>query len=291
MIRSMTAFSRAVLSSRKGAWTVEIRSLNHRYFEFSVKMPQPFAVLESRVRDLVQSGMRRGKVTVSISQERLEDKREMKIDDEAVRFHLETLGKLKKKFKLAGEISLEQVLKLPGIFAAPDEAPDPESVWPEIKKAVLKALEQADHSKQQEGDRLARDIEKRLTLVAEAVGKIQKYAASRGDAVFSRLQAKVEALLGEKMKDLERVEREVAFLAERSDITEELVRIKSHIDLFRKKLKQDMEVGRELDFICQEMNREANTMGSKSQFFEISTEVVFVKGELEKIREQIQNIE
>ncbi len=291
MIRSMTAFSRAVLSSKKGAWTVEIRSLNHRYFEFSVKMPQPFAVLESRVRDLVQSGMRRGKVTVSISQERLEDRREMKVDDEAVRFHLETLGKLKKKFKLAGEISLEQVLKLPGIFAAADEAPDPESVWPEIKKAVLKALEQADHSKQQEGAKLARDIEKRLTSVTEAVGKIQKYAASRGDAVFSRLQAKVEALLGEKMKDLERVEREVAFLAERSDITEELVRIKSHIDLFRKKLKQDMEVGRELDFICQEMNREANTMGSKSQFFEISTEVVFVKGELEKIREQIQNIE
>lgn len=274
MIRSMTAFARAAAPSKEGTWTAEIRSLNHRYFEFSLKVPQNYAVLENRIRDLVQANMRRGKVTASLSLERPERKNGMAINEEAVRFHIKTLEKLKKKFRLAGEIKLEQVLHLPGIFTGEEKETNPEAAWPEIKKVLLKSLKSADEAKKREGGKLAEDIEKRLATILQAVAKIQKYADGRNVEVFSRIQTRLEAILGEKLKDLERVEREVAFLAERSDITEELVRIKCHLDVFKKRLKQDIEIGRELDFICQEMNREVNTMGSKSQFFEISTEVV-----------------
>ncbi len=292
MVRSMTAFSRASVPSKDGTWTVEIRSLNHRYFEFSVKLPQSVAALETRIRDAVQTEMCRGKVTVGVNLERgAKDYPKVEVNEDAVKTYLTAARQLQKKFKLSGEISIEQVLKLPGVFSSHEQEKDPEKRWPEIKKTVVKALAAATKAKEEEGRKLASDIDKRLTQIAQAVSKIEKLAKSKTETVFKKTLARLEALLGEKQQDLERVEREVAFLAERSDITEELVRMASHLDLFRSRLKGNAEVGRELDFICQEMNREVNTMASKAQLFEIATEVVFIKGELEKIREQIQNIE
>ncbi len=292
MVRSMTAFARASVAVKDGSWTVEIRSLNHRYFEFSLKLPQSVSSLEGRIRDGVQAGMRRGKVTVGVTHERGEKSRPpVEIDEETVKNYLSAAGKLKKKYRLSGEISIDQVLRLPGIFTTAEQETDPEKSWPEIKKALTKALAMADKAKEEEGRKLALDIDKRLAMIAQSVAKIEKHAKARTETVFKKTLARIEALLGEKQEDLERVEREVAFLAERSDITEELVRMLSHLDLFRSRLKGNAEVGRELDFISQEMNREVNTMGSKAQLFEIATEVVFIKGELEKIREQIQNIE
>lgn len=292
MVRSMTAFARASVPVKDGGWTVEIRSVNHRYFEFSVKMPQSVSALESRVRDLVQAGMRRGKITVGVNLERSEKSRPaVEVDEDTVKTYLDAARKLQKKYKLSGEISIEQILRLPGIFTSQEQERDPEKCWPDIKKAVMKALDAAAKAKEEEGRKLALDIDKRLQMVTQAVAKIEKFAKSRTETVFKKTVARIEALLGEKQQDLERVEREVAFLAERSDITEEMVRMLSHLDLFRSRLKGNAEVGRELDFICQEMNREVNTMASKAQLFEIATEVVFIKGELEKIREQIQNIE
>ncbi len=292
MIRSMTGFARASVPAKEGHWTVEIRSVNHRYFEFSVKMPQSVSLLENRVRDLVQAEMKRGKITVGINLERNEKTRPPVIIDEAVvENYLSAAGKLKKKYKLAGDISIDQVMRLPGIFAIPEQENDGEKRWPEIKKVLTLALQMSGKNKEEEGRKLAKDIAERLRMITQAVNKIEKNTASRTGLIFERLQAKVKALLGEREKDLERVEREVAFLAERSDITEELVRMRSHLELFQSRLKASGEVGRELDFVCQEINREVNTMTSKSQMYEISTEVVFIKGEVEKIREQIQNIE
>ena len=135
------------------------------------------------------------------------------------------------------------------------------------------------------------DIQDRLAVITKAVAKIEQDAANTSGRIFKKLRGRIADLLNESTIDPERVHREAAFLAERGDITEELVRMRSHLELFSRRLKIDGEVGRELDFLCQEMNREVNTMGSKSQFFEISTEVVLIKGELEKIREQVQNIE
>ncbi len=288
----MTAFARAGAPPRQGNWNIEIRSVNHRYFEFSLKIPSALAALENRVRERVQPALRRGKITVSISQElSKEQSKSLSIDEKAARFYLDSIQKLKKKFKLAGDVSVGDLLRLPGIFGTEDKETDPEKEWLQISKVLTQALEQSVKARQAEGKKLGQDIEARLEVITKAVGKIEHYASGASEKIFKKLQGRIADLLNESTLDTERVHREAAFLAERVDITEELVRMKSHLELFSRRLKTDGEVGRELDFLCQEMNREVNTMGSKSQFFEISTEVILIKGELEKIREQIQNIE
>lgn len=291
MIRSMTAFARRA-SSREGGWGIEIRSLNSRYFEFSLKISPALNALENRVKEQVQSIIRRGKVMVSVNQESAENSHNrLSIDESAVRLYLQSIARLKKKFKLQGDVTVSDILQLPGIFGGPESAEDPDKAWPEIKKVLAKALDLAVKAKKVEGAKLAKDIESRLQSVGKAVTAIEKQAAGQTEKIRRKLLERIDALVQEKTLEADRLEREVAFLAERMDITEELVRLKSHLQLFGKKLHEDGEAGRELDFLCQEMNREINTMGSKAQHFEISTQVVFVKGELEKIREQIQNIE
>ena len=293
MIRSMTAFARVAARAEDDNWVVEIRSLNHRYFEFSLKIAPALAALENRIRDLVQAKMRRGKITVAIGQDAHHNgrQRELSFDESAIKFYLSSISKLKKKFKIQGELSVAELLKLPGIFSGEESGIDPEKSWKPIKKVLGKALDQAIKAKEVEGQKLAKDIHERLAAVAKTMENIEAHAKGQGERIFKKLSERIDTLLAEKEKDTERMNREVAFLAERSDITEEIVRMKSHLDLFKSRLKGSDEVGRELDFLSQEMNREVNTMTSKAQHFEISTEVVFVKGELEKIREQIQNIE
>ena len=292
MIRSMTAFARVQSSAKEGGWAVEIRSLNNRYFEFSLKLPPALSSLESEIRELIRAGMHRGKIMVAVSQDLANGKFQgVSIDGKAAAFYISQLRKLKKRFKLEGEILVSDLLKFPNIFAGEESQISPQKSWPSLRKALLRALEEAKRAKETEGRKLLKDIVLRLNKIEQAVTKIERETQAYPERLFERLKERVGVLLAESGKDPERVEREVAFLCERSDITEELVRMKSHLELFRKRLKRKDEIGRELDFLCQEMNREANTMGSKAQLFEVSTEVVFVKSELEKIREQIQNVE
>ena len=292
MIRSMTAFARFSAPAKEGQWVIEIRSLNHRFLEFSLKIPPGLAALESRVRDLVQETLRRGKVMVSVSRETADGKtRPVAIDEDVVKLYLASIQKVQKKFKIKGELTVSDLIRLPNIFTAEETSDDTEKTWPPLKKALESALEKAIKSREVEGAKLAKDISARLDTVAQAVKKIQQYTENQSEKIYARLTQRLEALLKDPEKDTERISKEVAFLVERGDITEEMVRMKSHLNLFGSKLKATGELGRELDFLCQEMNREVNTMASKSQHFEISTEVVLMKGELEKIREQIQNIE
>ncbi|MBI3306544.1 MAG: YicC family protein [Candidatus Omnitrophica bacterium] len=293
MIRSMTAFVRTVASPREKSWVVEIRSLNHRYFEFSMKSPAVLFPLENRIRELVQQKMKRGKITLSITQNsESEDGAQLKLNEKAVQRYLDAVSKLQKRFKLKMDLSAQEVLRLPEIFEverATEE--DAEKIWPQLEKALKRALESAIHAKEREGKKLGADVTERLTQIEKAVHQIENHTKDREGRYFKKLSERVGQILQEQALDAERVYREVAFLAERSDITEEIVRIKSHLNLFRSRLHGSSEIGRELDFLCQEMFREINTMGAKAQFFEISRQTVFVKGELEKIREQVQNIE
>lgn len=292
-IRSMTAFARAVSNTPQGVWGIEIRSLNHRYFEFSLKVPPALSSLENRIRDFTQAVLRRGKVTVSLTRESAsgEEANRPVIDESAVRFYAASVKKLKRKFRLDGDLSVSDLLRLPGIFTAEERKTDVEKVWPFLKRLLDQGLKKAVTAKQLEGRKLSRDILARLGEIRAAVAKIEKSAGGQNDRIFKKLSERMNAILKDHPGDPDRLAREAAFLAERSDITEEIVRMKSHLDLFKARLGGGAEIGRELDFLCQEMNREVNTMGSKAQLFEIATEVVFVKGELEKIREQIQNIE
>ncbi len=292
MIRSMTAFARASASSREGGWVVEIRSVNHRYFEFSFKLPPSLFPLESRIRDFVQKDIRRGKITLAISQDGEEETaKPVTIDESVVKMYLQSIHKLKKKFRLQGDLSVRDLLGLPRIFTVEKSEENPEKSWRLVQKTLRRTLALAIKAKEGEGAKLAEDVLARLGKIKKTVQKIESLASGMAEKYFKKLSERVDQLLAEKEKDPERIHREVAFLAERTDITEEIVRMKSHLEQFERRLKSETEVGRELDFMCQEMNREVNTMGSKAQLFEISTEVVFMKGELEKIREQIQNIE
>lgn len=292
MVRSMTAFARVDTGSGKDGWFVEIRSLNHRYFDFSLKIPAYLYSLEDRIRGMVQEKMRRGKVTLTVGHTGQNDKLEtLALDEHAVRCYVVALSELKRKFKLEGDITLKDLLALPKVFSVERNWKEPDKYWKTLEGILKRTLGMAVKAKEKEGQTLEADIFDRLNAIETAVKTIEKSAAGNAERYFKKLSERAEQLVGEKALDRDRLHLEVAFLAERSDITEELVRLKSHLDLFRTRLKETHEMGRELEFLCQEINREVNTLSSKSQYFEISTKVILIKRELEKIREQIQNIE
>lgn len=291
MIRSMTGFARAASTSGKSGWGVEIRSLNHRYLEFSLKVPPSLYGLEDRIREFCQSRVRRGKVTVNISEINGNSSLEkLELDEKVLQFYLSTFRKIQRRFRLKGELSVSDLLTLPRIFSV-DKKPDaPEKLWPALRAQMDKAIGLLLKSKEREGQALSKD----LLLRIKKIEKSLRHIGSRVDQLphdnFERLRKRIEELFKATVPD-ERIWQEAAILAERSDITEEMVRLKSHLRLFREKIAKGGETGKELDFILQEMNREVNTLGSKGQDAEISQEVVRVKAELEKVREQIQNIE
>lgn len=292
MIRSMTAFARETGAVQGDSWAVEIRSINHRFFDFSFKLPPVLNGFETDIRDLVQSQIRRGKIVIAISRDAEEERlKEVSLNEPAVKLYLEAISKLKKQFRVGGDITVGDLLKLPGTFTVKTPELNPDKVWQSIQKLIKQAIKQTLKAKEVEGAKLAKDIFSRLDAITKVVEKVKKLSAGEPERIYKKLTERIDVLMKDREKDTEKMQREVAFLADRSDITEEIVRLNSHLDLFKNRLKADGELGRELDFLCQEMNREINTIGSKSQLFDISKEVVFVKGELEKIREQIQNIE
>ncbi|HTL47259.1 MAG TPA: YicC/YloC family endoribonuclease [Verrucomicrobiae bacterium] len=289
----MTAFARITGSGREEEnWLVEARSLNHRFFEFSLKSPSLIYPLEVRIRDFFQEKIQRGKVSVCISQANQDENEQvLNIDENVVEFYLNAARELGKKYHLQDDLSLRDVLALPKVFSPDKKSADQEQIWKRLEPVLIKTRKALLKAKETEGEVLAADMVQRLDQIGKTVRKIEKQSVGSSKRLHSKLTARLAQLIEEKDLDQERVSREVAFLAERCDITEEIVRLKAHLDVFRDRLKSEGEMGRELDFLCQEINREVNTIGSKSQVFEISSDVIFIKKELEKIREQVQNIE
>lgn len=293
MIRSMTAFARSPDTGAGKGWEIEIRSVNHRFFEFSFKAPSNIASYEARIKAIAQTKLRRGKVMISISSSSGEDDwaKKVTIDETLVSSYLNAVSALKEKMKLSGELSLRDILMLPKVFSTEREEELTEELWQPLEREVKAALDIMVENRQTEGRKLADDMRARLASIEKACAAVRALSAGQSGRIMSRLSERIQALLKDKEMDQDRLYREVAFLVERGDITEELVRLESHLRLFHDRLDSDQEVGRELDFLCQEVNREINTLGSKSQVFDISTEVIHMKTELEKIREQVQNIE
>lgn len=292
MIRSMTAFSRVTLPAGGKQWIIEIRSLNQRYFELSLRVPPQMYPFEAQIRPLVQGAMRRGKVSLNISEEgRNGEQVAYELDQEQVRAYLASAKKIKGKFKLQGELCVEDVMKLPGVVKEKVVADALVWNWTKLNALIKKGLDKAIFHKEEEGKKLAKDFRMRLGKIAKTTQSIEEMVKGNTKVYFEKLKARLQELLGSEKMDEDRLYREVALLAERSDITEEVVRMKSHLEIFEKWLSRDGEIGRELDFLCQEMNREANTMASKAQLFEVSQEAIAIKSEIEKIREQVQNVE
>lgn len=293
VIRSMTGFGTATADVAGGRLTVEIRSVNHRFSEAQVRLPRDLGALEERVRALVMEQIRRGRVEVTFSREEgTRRPRAFRADVDLAASYARALRDLAAGVGVGGEISLAQLAALPDVLRLEEDRVEVEAFWPALESAVRAAVGALVAMRMAEGARLAEDILVRalaLERTAEAIA-----GRSRGvvQAYRERLHGRLAELLGDTPVDEARIAAEIAVFADRSDITEELTRLRSHLEQFRQVVTaDDGAVGRKLEFILQEMGRETNTVGSKANDLEITRAVIDMKGELESLREQIQNIE
>jgi uncharacterized protein (TIGR00255 family) len=283
----MTGFGQADVHG----YHVEIKGINHRYKDIRVKMPRDLSAFEIPVRDIISEPVHRGKVDVTVTRNTEADTQEkMAINWELAKLYFEDLSSMAKSF--GGEVTFRDILLIPGVFG---EGPSQmEDQLPMIRQAVRQALDLFLKARENEGKTLTKDINTRVENLLCLAGSMKGLASDITNVYRDRLHANLTALLSDKssMIDAVRLEQEVALLADKCDITEELVRLKSHIHVLEETIaNQTGPIGRQTDFILQEINREINTIGSKSQINALSRIVIDAKTEMEKIREQIQNIE
>lgn len=291
-MNSMTGFGRCELATRFGAMTVEVSSVNNRYLEVSMRLPRYLASLEPRVRELVGSVVERGQINVFAA---LDDSAALPansvIDAKLAAAYAKQLRAIQKSLKLAGDVTIADITSLPDVARIDREALDLEAVWKVFKQGLDKALTQLREHRRKEGLSMATDMKKRLTHLSKVIGDIEKQSQAAVSAYRQRLTERVNELLGASNRENLRLEEEIALMAERTDITEECTRFRSHIDLYQDTLNQKVPAGKRLNFILQEMNREANTIGSKCSEFAISSLAITLKEEVEKLREMVQNVE
>lgn len=290
-MNSMTGFGRASVTSPVGSITVEMSSVNNRFLELAVRMPRSLTSLEAQIRELVSGTLSRGKITINVDLELGKGSAGIKINREAARAVHRELTVLKKSLKLAGDITISDILTFEEVSSSGRDEIDTDKVWPSLKRALEKAMERLVAMRESEGAALARDMLARLKQMEKSIGKIETATKNSVEIYAAKLSRRVKELLAEPVSDTRRLEEEIAIFAERTDIAEECTRFRSHLDQYRAALAQKDAAGRKLNFILQEMNREANTIGSKCADFSIATHVISLKEELEKLREQVQNIE
>ncbi|MDO4860137.1 MAG: YicC/YloC family endoribonuclease [Bacillota bacterium] len=294
MIKSMTGFGRSEYSDEKRSVTAEVRSVNHRYCDVSVKMPRRYSFAEETLKKAVKEILSRGKIDVSISVVNLtEDDVTVKLNTSVAEQYRSSLTELKEQFGLQDEISLELIAGLPDVMKTVPEIEDEDAITEALKIPVVEAVKKLDAMRQLEGEKLKEDLLKRREIIKEITGKIKERAPLVVEEHKQKLEDRISQLLDKSVEIPEdRLAVEVAVFADKCDITEELVRLDSHMDQMQKILGEGKQaVGKRLDFLVQEMNREANTIGSKANDLEITNYMLTIKSEVEKIREQVQNIE
>ena len=293
MIRSMTGFGTADAQTLTGRLTVEIRSLNHRFGEVLVRLPRDLAPLEDRVRGSVQSRVLRGRVEVTIMrEERGARSKSVRPDIELARAYAQALRELSDVLGVAGEMSLSQLAALPDVIKVEETREDLERLWPELARAVNEATSALVAMREAEGRRLVDDLAPRLDRIEEHVAAAAARSRVAALEYGQRLRERIQQMLGEVPVEESRLATEIAVFAERVDVSEEVTRLRSHVAQFRQELSDAVgAVGRKLEFVLQEMGREANTIGSKANDLEITRAVIAIKGELESMREQVQNVE
>ncbi|MGH7989599.1 MAG: YicC/YloC family endoribonuclease, partial [Limisphaerales bacterium] len=274
--------------------TVELGAVNRRQSEISVNLPRELEMLEAPVRDAINARVARGRVTARIAIHAANGKLSARahINVSLAKAYATELGKLAKQLKLSGEVSLDQILRAPGVFQSDEELVEANAIWPVVEKALKQSLAALVKMREREGAHLAEDLSKRISVMRQSVEKIQKQAPLTAENYRKQLLERIKAAGIENIApDDERLLKEIVLFADRSDISEELTRLQSHFQQFEDCRKSREPVGRTLDFLAQEMNREINTIGSKANDAVISREVVTLKAELEKFREQVQNVE
>jgi len=292
LLKSMTGFGRNEVTVVGKRVTVEIKSVNHRYCEVVIRLPRAYSVLEDKIRRGVQARVARGRLDVSINVVHEDEKCTLvKVDKElAIAYH-KSLRELGELLQISPEITAEQLSRLPGVFNLQEPEDNLEELWVGLEVALVAALDELMEMREAEGIRLEKDIIHRIGKIEQFISIITAQEPRVVDAYRERLGTRIKELVGEDLVDEGRLAVEVAVFAERCNITEELVRMTSHLQQLHLVLVSAEPSGRKLDFLLQELNRETNTIGSKANDAEISHTVIEIKSELEKIREQIQNIE
>ncbi|MBQ3105827.1 MAG: YicC family protein [Lachnospiraceae bacterium] len=292
MIKSMTGFGRCEVSENERKFTVEMKSVNHRYLDVSIKMPKKLSFFESSIRTLLKEYVQRGKVDVFITCEDFTEKNvSIRYNKELAAEYLQYLREMSEEFSLENDVRASVLSRYPEVFVMEEQDPDEEGIWKTLEKALRGAAEGFVESRIREGEHLRQDLLDKLRDMGEDVGFVEERSPRIIEEYRKKLEDKIRELLEDVKIDESRLLMEVAIFADRSCVDEEIVRLKSHVDTTRKALEEGGSVGRKLDFIAQEMNREANTILSKSGDLEISNRAIEIKTRIEKIREQIQNIE
>ncbi len=292
MIKSMTGFGRGhdVLNGRD--ITVEIRAVNHRYFEFSARLPRSMNFAEEKLKSLLQGKVNRGKTEVSVLVYNTgANDEKISVNTEVVGGYVEALRSVKERFELIDDLALSNILRIPDALNVVKEETDEEQLWADIKSVAEQALEKFIAMRETEGERMKADILSRLETIEGWVGFVESRSSIIVEEYRKKLYDRMCEVLDGKSVDENRILLEAGIFSEKIAVDEETVRLRSHIKQFRDMLESSDAVGRKLDFLVQEMNRETNTIGSKVQDIEVTRIVVDQKSEIEKIREQIQNIE
>ena len=290
-MKSMTAYAKGEKIWESLTFTLEIRTLNHRYRDIVLKVPQRLFLLEERIKRLISTYIQRGRVDCIVKMSgNTNELNTIAINWEAARAYKRLLELLKAGLSLKGEITIDMFLGVKDIFTTDEKENDIELLWPPLEEALREVLEKINEMRKKEGENLKEDLEKRLKYVNELVEAIENQAPKVIEHYRQRLKQRIKEFIKQEV-DENRLLQEVVFLAERSDITEEIVRFKSHLKQFANLLNTDEPIGRKLDFLLQEMHREINTLGVKANDTFISQQVVEIKTELEKMRQQVQNIE
>lgn len=291
MIRSMTGFGRAQQIIDNREIIVEIKSVNHRYFEFSSRMPRAYGYLDEKLKAFLQGKISRGKVEVSVSINNLGSDALIEVNEAVAAGYVNALRKANETLGLNDDLSLSHIIRFSDVFNVRKTEEDEAVIWSAVRTVAEEAAGKFVSMRESEGERLRLDILGKLTAIENMVGFIEARSPEVTENYRNRLFDKLSDILADKNIDEQRILTEAAIFSEKTAVDEETVRLRSHIDQFRVMLDSEAAIGRKLDFLVQEMNREANTTGSKSQDIEITRTVVDIKSEIEKIREQIQNIE
>lgn len=293
MIRSMTSFGR--INSEEGkkrVFTVEMKSVNSRYLDVNIRMPKSIISLEEEIRKMISNSLNRGKVDVFINIKNYNEGAGVpKVDINLAQGYLQCLKEIEEKLNIKNDISVMQIARFPEVITMIEEEDKIDEIWEELKPLISSSLDMMINMREVEGEKLKEDILIKINQIEDLVSKVEEFADSIPKVFKQKLEERLKDLLGNVEVDENRIATEVCILADKATVDEEIIRLNSHINQVRETLKLNEPIGRKLDFIVQEMNRETNTIGSKSSDIKMTNIVIDIKNILEKIREQVQNIE
>ena len=292
MLKSMTGYGRAqkILNGRD--ISVEIRSVNHRYYEYTSRIPRTYSYIDEKLKSLLKSAISRGKVEVSVTINNIDGKdAQIAINKGVAEGYVSALRGISEELSLKDDLALSKLIKIPDIFNIKKTPDDEEQICTDVSEVTSEALGRFVAMRETEGERLKKDILEKADFITERVGMVEEQSPATVEAYRKKLYKKISEVLEDKNIDEQRIITEAAIFSEKIAVDEETVRLRSHIAQLRDILESEEPVGRKLDFIIQEINREVNTIGSKAQDLSITKIVVDMKSEIEKIREQSQNVE